>query len=112
MPNGEPMNRPSKASIAEIPELDVSHAKMLRRGPRPGRTLKLPLRAMREAAGRTQADVGAAIGSDQAEVSRLEKRADMMLSTLRRYAESIGAECEVTFVFPKTGHRIVLGDPE
>ena len=67
---------------------------------------------MREAAGRTQAEVGAALGSDQAEMSRLEKRGDMMLSTLRKYAAAIGAECEVVFVFPKTGHRIVLGEPE
>lgn len=106
------MTRPSKTSLEEMPELDVSRAKVLRRGPKPGRVLKLPLRAMREAAGRTQAEVGAAIGSDQAEMSRLEKRGDIMLSTLRRYAEAIGAQCEVAFVFPKTGHRIALGDPE
>jgi hypothetical protein len=106
------MPRPSKETLDEIPELDVTRAKLLRRGPRAGRALKLPLRAMREAAGRTQADVGTAIGSDQAEMSRLEKRGDMMLSTLRKYAAAIGAECEVVFVFPKTGHRIALGEPE
>jgi hypothetical protein len=106
------MPRPSKASLDEIPELDVSRAKVLRRGPRAGRTLKLPLRGMREAAGRTQAEVGSALGSDQAEMSRLEKRGDMMMSTLKRYAEALGADCEVVFVFPKTGHRIVLGDPD
>jgi hypothetical protein len=106
------MPRPSKETLDEIPELDVTRAKLLRRGPRPGRTLKLPLRAMREAARRTQAEVGAALGSDQAEMSRLEKRGDLMLSTLRKYAAAIGAECEVIFVFPKTGHRIVLGEPE
>jgi DNA-binding XRE family transcriptional regulator len=105
------MPRPSKASLAEIPELDVSRAKVLRRGPRRGRVLKLPLRGMREAAGRTQAEVAAALGSDQAEMSRLEKREDMMLSTLRKYAQALGAECEIVFVFPKTGHRIVLGEP-
>jgi len=106
------MPSPSKASLHEIPELDVTHAKVIRRGPRPGRKLELPLRGMREAAGKTQAEVGAALGSDQAEMSRLERRGDMMLSTLRRYAEALGAECEVAFVFPKTGHRIVLGEPE
>ena len=106
------MPRPSKASREEVPEIDASHAKVLRRGPRPDRVLKLPLRGMREAAGRTQADVGAALGSDQAEMSKLERRSDMMLSTLRRYAEAIGARCEVAFVFDKTGHRLVLEDPE
>ncbi len=102
--------RPSKASLEEIPELDVTRAKPLHRGPRPNRVLKLPLRAMREVAAKSQAEVGKAIGSDQAEMSKLERRSDMMLSTLRKYAEALGAECEVTFVFPKTGHRIVLGE--
>jgi hypothetical protein len=36
----------------------------------------------------------------------------MMRSTLRKYAAAIGAECEVVLVFPKTGHRIALGEPE
>jgi hypothetical protein len=107
------MPRPSKkASLEEIPDLDATRAKVLRRGPRPGHVLKLPLRGMREAAGKTQAEVGSALGSDQAEMSKLERRGDMMLSTLRRYAEAIGARYEVVFVFDETGHRIVLGDPE
>src|SRR5208283_2347112 len=56
------------------------------------------LRAMREAAGKTQVEVGAAPGSDQAEMSKLERRPDMMLSTLRRYAEALGARCEARTV--------------
>jgi Helix-turn-helix domain len=106
------MPGPSKASLRDIPELDIKHAKVLRRGPRPERVLKLPLRELRTAAGKTQAEVGAALGSDQAEMSKLERRSDMILSTLRRYAEAIGARCEVVFVFEKTGHRIVLDEPE
>ncbi len=106
------MANPSKSSLQKLPELDVSRVKVNRRGPRPGRVLKLPLRAIREAAGKTQAEVGAAIGSDQAEMSKLERRPDMMLSTLRRYAEAIGARCNVVFVFDKTGHKIELGMPE
>jgi transcriptional regulator with XRE-family HTH domain len=67
---------------------------------------------MREAAGKTQAEIGTALASDQAEVSKLERRHDMMLSTLQRYAEALGAKCEVAFVFPKTGHRIILAEPD
>ena len=74
--------------------------------------MKLTLRQMREATGKTQAEVGAALGSDQAEMSKLERRDDMMLSTLRRYAEVLGASVEVTFVFDRTGHRIGLAEPE
>jgi len=57
---------------------------------------------------RTQADVAAATGIDQAEISRIERREDLRLSTLRRYAGALGAECEIVFVFPKTGHRITI----
>jgi len=104
------MKRPSKASLREIPELD-SRSASIRRGPKPGRTLVLSLRAMREAAGKTQVDLARALDTDQAEVSRLERRDDSRLSTLRKYAEALGAECEVTFVFGG-GQRIILGDPE
>lgn len=102
--------RPSKESLAEIPEIGPN-AKIVRRGPRPGRApSKLTLRQMREAAGKTQAEIGAALGSVQAEVSKLERRRDMMLSTLQHYAEALGATCEVAFVFKKTGHRIELAE--
>lgn len=77
-----------------------------------GRGLKtghrIPLRSLREGMHRTQADVAARAGIDQAEVSRIERREDVRLSTLKKYAEALGAECEVVFVFPKTKHRITL----
>jgi transcriptional regulator with XRE-family HTH domain len=102
------MNRPTKASLLEIPELDTRAAKVLRRGPRAGRApFKLTLGEMRKAANKTQEDVARALEVDQAEVSRLEHREDVLLSTLRRYARTLGAECEVVFVFPKTGHRVL-----
>jgi transcriptional regulator with XRE-family HTH domain len=66
---------------------------------------------MREEAHKTQAEVAAALGTEQGEISRVERREDVRLSTLRRYAEAIGAECEVVFVFAKTGRAITLADP-
>ncbi|MBF2713006.1 helix-turn-helix domain-containing protein [Agrobacterium vitis] len=48
------------------------------------------LRKLGAFAGRTQEDVSAGTGFKQTNVSRLEKRADMKLSTLRDYAESLG----------------------
>jgi hypothetical protein len=50
------MPRPSKASLHDIPELDVKRAKLQRRGPRPDRVLKLSLRELRAAAGKTQVE--------------------------------------------------------
>jgi hypothetical protein len=48
---------------------------------------------------RTQSDIAAATGIDQAEVSRIERRDDVRLSTLRKrkYTAALGAEWEVAF---------------
>ncbi|MEI7892994.1 MAG: helix-turn-helix domain-containing protein [Myxococcales bacterium] len=78
--------------------------------PRRGRKLVVPLAGVRQAANLTQTDVAQASGFDQGEVSRLERREDWLLSTLRRYAEGLGAELEVAFV--KNGHRVFLRLPE
>jgi predicted transcriptional regulator len=98
------MTKPDRDSI---PSLDVTRAKRIIR---PGKR-RLTLRGMREGMGVTQVEVAEALGIEQGDVSRMERRPDMLLSTLRRYARAIGAECEVAFVFPKTGHRIVVADP-
>jgi hypothetical protein len=44
---------------------------------------------------------------DQSEISRVEQRDDLHLSTLRRYAKALDAEIEIVAVLP-TGHRIKL----
>jgi len=53
------------------------------------------LRELRALAGRTQEDVSAVTGFKQTNVSRLEKRADMKLSTLRDYVESLGGTLKI-----------------
>ncbi len=53
------------------------------------------LRELRAFAGRTQEDVSARTGFKQTNVSRLEKRADMKLSTLRDYVESLGGTLKI-----------------
>jgi predicted transcriptional regulator len=53
------------------------------------------LRELRTLAGRTQEDVSAGTGFKQTNVSRLEKRADMKLSTLRDYVESLGGTLKI-----------------
>lgn len=84
-------------------------ARIVGRGSMAGKASpRLPLRGVREAMHRTQADVAAAAGVDQAEISRIERRGDVRLSTMRKYAGALGAECEVVFVFPKTKHRITI----
>jgi DNA-binding XRE family transcriptional regulator len=80
-------------------------AKRLGRGLRKDR--RLPLRVLREVAGKTQAEVAEAAEMDQSEISRVEQRDDLKLSTLRRYARAFDAEIEIAAVL-KGGRRIRL----
>jgi transcriptional regulator with XRE-family HTH domain len=59
------------------------------------------LRELRELAGKAQADVASALNIKQPSVSKIEKQADMYLSTLRSYVEAIGGELELTVRFPE-----------
>lgn len=59
----------------------------------------LDLRAVRELVGKTQVDVANVTHMTQPEVSQLERRPDVRLSTLRRYVEALGGEVEVFATF-------------
>jgi DNA-binding XRE family transcriptional regulator len=86
--------------------IDWSKAKPLGRGLHAKRGVRLSLRTLREGAGKTQVEMAELLGINQTSVSRLEHREDTSVSTLRRYAEALGAKLEVVFVFEQ-GHRIV-----
>jgi len=58
------------------------------------------LRDLRQAAERTQCDLAATLNVGQESISRLEKRSDMLLSTLRRYVEGMGGQLDLTVRFP------------
>lgn len=53
----------------------------------------------------TQQELARAGAFEQSEVSKIERRDDAKLSTLRRYVEALGAELDLVVTFPKTGHR-------
>ncbi len=63
------------------------------------------LRALRLGSGKTQVEMAELLETNQGEVSRIERRQDLMLSTMRRYAEALGARCEIAFVF-RGGRRV------
>lgn len=66
-----------------------------------GRAMELAtLKDLRKAAEQTQVDLAAALGVGQDTISRLEKRSDMLLSTLRHYVESMGGKLELVAQFP------------
>jgi DNA-binding XRE family transcriptional regulator len=58
------------------------------------------LRALRKVAGKAQADIAAALHIKQPSVSKIEKQADMCISTLRSYVEAIGGELELVVRLP------------
>jgi hypothetical protein len=69
---------------------------------------ELTLRQLRQNLAMTQAQVAEAAEMTQSELSRLESRTDHRISTLRRYAEAMGGELEIWFVFGK--RRVKLTD--
>lgn len=58
------------------------------------------LKALRLAVEKTQVELAAELGVGQDTISRLEKRSDMLLSTLRHYVESMGGTLELVARFP------------
>jgi hypothetical protein len=64
------------------------------------------LRQLREARQRSQVEVGQKLHIKQAAVSKLERRTDMYLSTLRSYIEAMGGKLEIVARFPNSAVRI------
>jgi hypothetical protein len=67
---------------------------------------ELPLHDLREARQLTQQQLGEHLRSGQAAVSKLERRTDMYVSTLRRFIEAMGGELEIIARFPDGDIRI------
>lgn len=55
---------------------------------------------LRRALDRTQVEVAKALGISQDSVSRLEQRADVLISTLRGYVEAMGGSLSIIAEFP------------
>lgn len=65
------------------------------------------LAQLRAISGMRQVDVAAALGSNQASVSRMERRDDLFLSTLRQYVAALGGKLELVAAFPD-GARVLF----
>jgi len=81
--------RRKKLSEAELAEIDQRVA---------AEVLDMNLTALRESLGVTQVQMAAAAEMTQSEVSKLEKRNDHLVSTLRRAVRALGGDLEVTAV--------------
>src|SRR6266849_5432678 len=81
---------------------EMESVRVLGRGLRAQRGVHLTMRTLREAAGKTQAEVAEASKIDQADISRLESRenfADCQVSTLQRYVATLGGQLELVAAF-------------
>lgn len=61
---------------------------------------EMTLRDLRKARNQTQTRVAKELGINQENVSRLEQRSDLLLSTLRGYVEAMGGKLSLMAEFP------------
>jgi len=61
---------------------------------------EMTLRELRQAHRRTQERIAETLGIGQEGVSRLEKRSDLLISTLRSYIEAMGGSLSIIAKFP------------
>jgi predicted transcriptional regulator len=61
---------------------------------------KLTLEELRQARSHTQQELARALHVGQPAVAKMERRADMYVSNLRRYVEALGGTLEITARFP------------
>ena len=68
----------------------------------------MPLQQIRNARRMTQTRLAELLEMVQGNISKLEQRADMYLSTLRSYVEAMGGSLEIRAVFPDGDVKIDL----
>ena len=61
---------------------------------------KMPLQGLRHARELSQESLAKTLGTNQSSISKLEKRSDMYISTLRGYIEGMGGQLEIRACFP------------
>jgi hypothetical protein len=102
-----------KQSARKRDEPTAKPIRVIGRGLHARRGVRLTARAIREATGKTQVEVARAAQMDQADVSRLERRAefdDCQVATLRRYIEALGGKLELVAAFDDK--KIILAGVE
>ncbi len=66
----------------------------------------MPLNQLRKAQQMTQLQVAGILGVNQGEISKIEHRSDVCVSTLAEYVEALGGRLEIRAVFKDREVRI------
>jgi DNA-binding XRE family transcriptional regulator len=64
---------------------------------------EMPLQRLREARHLTQARLANVMGVSQSEISKIERRTDVYVSTLGSYVEAMGGRLDISAIFPDGG---------
>ena len=72
---------------------------------------ELLLSEVRQLTGKSQRQIADALGIKQPSLSKLEKQADMQISTLQKIIKALGGELQVLAKFPKGTVKIDQFDP-
>jgi DNA-binding transcriptional regulator YiaG len=62
---------------------------------------EMPLHELRRARALSQAKIAKTLHVNQAAISKMERRTDMYISTLRDYIRAMGGELEIVAIFPE-----------
>ena len=68
--------------------------------------VSMPLEEIRRARQMTQVKLAEVLGVNQGEISKIEHRTDIYISTLADYVEALGGKLEIRAVFPDREMRI------
>lgn len=68
--------------------------------------LEMPLQELRQARKMSQEQMAKSLHTRQSNISRIEKRADMYISTLRNVIKAMGGDLEIVARFPDGNVRI------
>ncbi|MGH7750017.1 MAG: helix-turn-helix domain-containing protein [Candidatus Dormibacteria bacterium] len=66
----------------------------------------MPLRDLRHARSLSQQTLAKAMGTSQGEISKIETRVDMYVSTLRSYVEAMGGKLDIVATFSEGRYEI------
>ena len=93
-----------KLSVARRKKVELRAAELIAE--------EMTLRDLRKARALTQARMAEQLGITQDGVSRLEKRSDLLLSTLRKTVEAMGGSLSLVAEFPDRAPVVLTGIAE